>query len=85
MQKQLDTVFNQVPIDKNRIDLSTEFDSHEYMIWLYAQKHFKGDFYIGTSQNIHYKPFPQNSPKADSYTIALSDSVMHWKSVILSK
>lgn len=79
LQKQLDTVFNQVPINKNRIDLSTEFDSHEYMIWLYAQKHFKGNFYIGTSQNIHYKPFPQNFPKADSYTIALSDSIMHWK------
>lgn len=85
LQKQLDTVFNQIPLDKNRIDLSTEFDSHEYMIWLYAQKHFKGDVYIGTSQNIHYKPFPQNFPKADNYTIALSDSVMHWKSGILSK
>jgi hypothetical protein len=85
LQKQLDTVFSQIPLDKNRIDLTTEFDSHEYMIWLYAQKHYKGDFYIGTSQNIHYKPFPQNFPKADSYTIALSDSVMHWKSIILSK
>ncbi len=85
LQKQLDTVFNQIPIDKNRIDLNTEFDSHEYIIWLYAQKHYKGDFYIGTSQKIHYKPFPQNFPKADSYTIALSDSVMYWKSVILSK
>jgi hypothetical protein len=85
LQRQLDTVFNQIPTDKNRIDLSTEFDSHEYMIWLYAQKHFMGDFYIGTSQKIHYKPFPQNFPKADRYTIALKDSVMHWKSVILSK
>lgn len=85
LQKQLDTVLNQIPIDRNRIDLGTEFDSHEYMIWLYAQKHFKGDFYIGTSQNIHYKPFPQNFPKANYYTIALKDSVMHWKSVILSK
>jgi hypothetical protein len=85
LQKQLDTVFENIPPTANKINLSTEFDSHEYMIWLYAQKHFNHPFYIGTAQGFKYKPFTQNNPSASFYNLSLVDSSMHWKSIVYNK
>lgn len=85
LQKQLDTVFENIPPTANKINLSTEFDSHEYMIWLYAQKHFNHPFYIGTAQGFKYKPFNQNNPAASFYNLSLVDSSMHWKSIVYNK
>jgi hypothetical protein len=85
LQNQLDTLYSAIPQvvnkqDTLKIDISTEFDSHEYMIWYYAKQKFGQQLYIGTTQNINYQPFSQNTPKPDFYNLALSDSVMHWKS-----
>ena len=85
LQKQLDTLFENTPPTTNKINLSTEFDSHEYMIWLYAQKHFNHPFYIGTAQGFKYKPFIQNNPAASFYNLSLVDSSMHWKSIVYNK
>ena len=85
LQKQLDTLFEKIPPTSNKINLSIQFDSHEYMIWLYAQKYFNHPFYIGTAQGFKYKPFIQNNPPATFYNLSLLDSSMHWKSMVYRK
>jgi hypothetical protein len=85
LQKQLDTVFEKIPPTANKINLSTEFDSHEYIIWQYAKKHFNHPLYIGTAQGFKYKPFIQNNPPASFYNLSLVDSSMHWKSIFYNK
>ncbi len=85
LQKQLDTLFENIPPPTNKINLSTEFDSHEYMIWHYAHKHLHHPFYIGTAQGFRYKPFTQNNPPATFYNLSLVDSSMHWKSIFYNK
>ena len=85
LQKQLDTLFENIPQTANKINLSTEFDSHEYMIWQYAKKHFNHPFYLGTAQDFRYKPFTQNNPPVSFYNLSLVDSSMHWKSIVYNK
>ena len=85
LQKQLDTLFEKIPPTANKINLSTEFDSHEYMIWQYAKKQFNHSFYIGTAQGFKYKPFAQNNPPASFYNLSLVDRSMHWKSIVYNK
>lgn len=85
LQKRLDTVFKKIPPTANKINLSTEFDSHEYMIWHYAHKRLHHPFYIGTAQGFRYKPFTQNNPPATFYNLSLIDSSMHWKSIVYNK
>jgi hypothetical protein len=85
LQKQLDTLFGNIPPTTNKINLSTEFDSHEYMIWQNAHKHLNHPFYIGTAQGFKYKPFTQNNPPASFYNLSLVDSSMHWKSIVYNK
>ena len=85
LQKQLDTVFKKIPPTANKINLSTEFDSHEYLIWQYANNHLNHPIYIGTAQGFRYKPFTQNNPPASFYNLSLVDSSMHWKSIVYNK
>ena len=85
LQKQLDTLFEKISPTANKINLSTEFDSHEYIIWQYANKHLNHPFYIGTAQGFRYKPFIQNNPPASFYNLYLVDSSMHWKSIVYIK
>jgi hypothetical protein len=85
LQKQLDTLFGNIPPTANKINLSTEFDSHEYMIWHNAHKHLNHPFYIGTAQGFKYKPFTQNNPPASFYNLSLVDSSMHWESIVYNK
>jgi len=85
LQKQLDTVFEKIPPTANKINLITEFDSHEYIIWQYANKHLNHPIYIGTAQGFRYKPFTQNNLPASFYNLSLVDSSMHWKSIVYNK
>ncbi len=85
LQQQLDTLFGNIPPTANKINLSTEFDSHEYIIWQYANKHLDHPIYIGTAQGFKYKPFIQNNPPASFYNLSLVDSSMYWKSIIYNK
>ncbi len=85
LQQQLDTLFGNIPPTANKINLTTEFDSHEYMIWQYAKKHFNHPLYIGTAQGFKYKPFIQNNPPPSFYNLSLVDSSMHWKSIVYNK
>ena len=90
LQNQLDSLFGTIQManhktDSLKLNIITEFDSHEYMIWLYARQKFGHQFYIGSAQNIQYQPFKPNDRSSNYYNIALKDSVMHWKSIKLSK
>ena len=89
LQNQLDSLFSTIPMrnpkmDSLKMDIITEFDSHEYMIWLYTKQKFGDHFYIGSAQNIQYQPFKSNDRSSNYFNIALKDSVMHWKSTALS-
>ena len=79
LQKQLDTVFRKIPIDKNVIDLKTDFDSYEYIIWLYARKHFSDNFYIGSKIKIRYNFPSYNNLPYLSYKIQITDSSFLWR------
>ena len=85
LQKQLDSLFEKIPPTASKINLSTEFDSHEYVIWQYANNHLNHPIYIGTAQGFRYKPFTQNNPPASFYNLSLVDSSMHWKSIAYNK
>ena len=89
LQNQLDSLFSTIPMtnskkDSLKVDIITEFDSHEYMIWLYTRQKFGDHFYIGSAHNIQYQPFNSNDRSSNYFNIALKDSVMHWKSTVLS-
>jgi hypothetical protein len=83
---QLDTLFSNLPMNQSKMDtvkmdIITEFDSHEYMIWLKAREKFGSHFYIGSAQNITYHPYKSNNRPSNYFNIALKDSAMHWKSI----
>lgn len=79
LQKQFDTIFRKIPVDKNVIDLKTDFDSYEYIIWLYARKHFSDNFYIGSKIKSTYNfPSYNNLPHL-SYKIQITDSSFLWR------
>lgn len=88
IQKNIDTLFNkisQVNISKNTkswepmfIDLKTEFDSYEYLIWVYAKANFKNGFYIGNSDSLKYRSYSKNTIDPKLYNIEASDKNKNW-------
>jgi hypothetical protein len=60
------------------IDLKTEFDSFEYLIWLYAKRNFKNSFYIGNSDNLKYRSYSKNVIDPKCYNIELVDKNKNW-------
>jgi len=86
LASQLDTLFSNIHmtqsnVDTVKMDITTEFDSHEYMIWLKARENFGPNIYIGSAQNITYHPYKSNNRPSNYFNIALKDSTMHWKSI----
>jgi hypothetical protein len=88
IQKNMDTLFDDITnsiTDNNStinkqviIDLKTEFDSYEYLIWVYAKAKFKNGFYIGNSDTLKYRSYSKNSIDPKLYNIALSDKNKNW-------
>jgi hypothetical protein len=88
IQKNLDTLFGNISSEiaaKNSIsgkpvyiDLKTEFDSYEYMVWVYAKAKFKNAFYIGNSDNLKYRSYSKNSIDPKLYNIEVSDKNKNW-------
>jgi hypothetical protein len=60
------------------IDLKTEFDSFEYLIWLYAKRNFKNSFYIGNSDSLKYRSYSKNVIDSKCYNIELVDKNKNW-------
>jgi hypothetical protein len=84
----LDTIFDHIskPTSNNNIintqqviiDLNIEFDSFEYLIWVYAKANFKNGFYIGNSDNLKYKSYSKNSINPRLYNIEIADKNKYW-------
>ena len=60
------------------INLKTEFDSFEYLIWVYAKTKFKYGFYIGNADTLKYRSYSKNSIDPKLYNIKLSDKNKNW-------
>ena len=82
VQKNIDSLFVKLPENKNRIDLRTEYDSYEYLIWVYSKKYFNNNFYIGSSENVGYKSYPKNLKDSNFYSLQISDKNKSWTYII---
>ena len=88
IKKNMDTLFtkiSQANVSKNSInekqifiDLKTEFDSYEYLIWVYAKANFKNGFYIGNSDSLKYRSYSKNIIDPKLYNIEVSDKNKNW-------
>ena len=88
IQKNMDTFFTKITeenVSKNSItekpifiDLKTEFDSYEYLIWVYAKDKFKNGFYIGNSDTLKYRSYSKNIIDPNLYNIEVSDKNKNW-------
>jgi len=88
IQKNMDTLFSNIlsiNTTKNSIigkpifiDLKTEFDSYEYMIWVYAKAKFKNGFYIGNSDSLKYHSYLKNIIDPNLYNLEVSDKNKNW-------
>ena len=78
VQKNIESLFVKLPTNKNRINLRTEYDSYEYLIWVYSKKYFNNNFYIGTSEHVGYKSYSKNLKDSNFYFIQISDKNKIW-------
>jgi hypothetical protein len=88
IQKNMDTLFGNISSanrEKNlinsksiHIDLKTEFDSYEYLIWVYAKAKLKNGFYIGNSDSLKYRSYSKNMVAPKSFNIELTDKNKNW-------
>lgn len=82
VQKNIDSLFRSIPKSYNRINLKTEFDSYEYLIWVYAKQKYDS-FYIGNSDSLSYKSYSKNIKSNDYYNIIIQDQNKHWQARFL--
>ena len=78
IQKNIDSLFARLPKNKNKIDLRTEYDSYEYLIWIYSEKYFNNNFYIGSSDIVGYKSFSKNLKPTNFYSLQITDKNKNW-------
>jgi hypothetical protein len=88
IQKNLDTLFNNISsaISSNNlingkhlfIDLKTEFDSYEYMVWVYGKAKFKNVFDIGNSDTLKYRTYSKNIIDPKFYNLEITDKNKNW-------
>jgi hypothetical protein len=88
IQKNIDTLFNNITSANSAdnsingkpifIDLKTEFDSYEYLVWVYAKANFNNGFYIGNTDSLKYRTYSKNSIDSKFYNIEVSDKNKNW-------
>ena len=88
IQENMDTLFTKITeanLSKNSItgkpifiDLKTEFDSYEYLIWVYAKANFKNGFYIGNSDSLKYRSYSKNTIDPKLYNLEITDKNKNW-------
>jgi hypothetical protein len=88
IQRNMDTLFTKITeanVSKNSIsekqifiDLKTEFDSYEYLIWIYAKAKFKNGFYIGNSDSLKYRSYSKNTIDPKLYNLEVTDKNKNW-------
>jgi hypothetical protein len=84
VQKNIESFFIKLPKNKNRIDLRTEYDSYEYIIWVYSKKYLNNKFYIGSSENVGYKSYSKNLKDKNFYSLQITDKNKYWSYKILN-
>ena len=60
------------------IDLKTEFDSYEFLIWVYAKSKFTNGFHIGNTDSLKYRSYSKNIIDPKLYNIEVSDKNKNW-------
>ena len=60
------------------IDLKTEFDSFEYLVWVNAKAKFKNSFYISNTDSLKYLSYSKNVTEPKLYNIELSEKNKNW-------
>jgi hypothetical protein len=88
IQKNLDTLFNNISSANSAnnsingkhlfIYLKTEFDSYEYMVWVYAKAKYKNGFYIGNSDTLKYRTYSKNIIDPKFYNLEITDKNKNW-------
>ena len=78
VQKNINSLLSRIPKNINKIDLRTEYDSYEYLIWVYSKKHFNYNFYIGSSDNVRYKVYSKNLKDSNFYSLQITDKNKYW-------
>jgi hypothetical protein len=88
IQKNLDTLFNNISSANSAdnsingkpifIDLKTEFDSYEYLIWVYAKAKFINGFYIGNTDSLKYRTYSRNIIDPKFYNLEITDKNKNW-------
>ena len=88
IQKNMDTLFTKITeanVSKNSItgkpifiDLKTEFDSYEYLIWVNTKDNFKNGFYIGNSDSLKFRSYSKNIIDPILYNIEVTDKNKNW-------
>jgi hypothetical protein len=88
IQKNIDTLFskfsqtnalnNSISGKPIFISLKTEFDSYEYLIWVYAKSNFKNSFYIGNSDSLKYRSYSKNIIDPNLYNLEVIDKNKNW-------
>jgi hypothetical protein len=88
IQKNMDTLFSKIShgnVSKKSIsskpifiNLKTEFDSYEYMVWVYAKAKFENGYYIGNSDSLKYRSYSKNNLDPKLYNIEVADKNKNW-------
>ncbi len=78
LQSNLVAVFDSLNPAQNRILLSSEFDSYEYLVWVLAKDKMQPNFYIGYLPNGKYQSHASNVEPAFFYNTKLVDFKSHW-------
>ena len=84
VQNNIESLFVKLPTNKNRIDLRTEYDSYEYLIWVYSKKYYNNNFYIGSTEKVGYNSYSKNIQPISYYFIQFSDINKNWSYNILN-
>ena len=78
IQKNIHSLFTIIPKNINKIDLRTEYDSYEYLIWVNSKIYFNNKFYIGSSEKVGYKSYSKNLKDTNFYSLQISYKNKYW-------
>ena len=88
IQKNMDKLFAKIieaNVSKNSItrkpifiDLKTEFDSYEYLIWVSAKANLKNGLYIGNTDTLKYRSYSKNTIDPKLYNLEVTDKNKNW-------
>ncbi len=82
LKANFDQLFQNIPKDKSKLNIKTEFDSFEYLVWVYSKSKFDS-FYIGSLNQSRYKSHSSNIKLRSFYNIELADQDKKWSYKIL--